>query len=186
MNIPILLVLYRFLLGPVLILLALNDVRGIIFLPLLLSGMLSDYFDGVIARKHGIDTPFLRRSDSMVDVFYYICVLITAYLVNESTLVPGLWLIVTAVGLEVLCIVFSLVKFSALPATHAYSAKLYGLFLAVTFMALIAFEATSQVWLYSLFAVALLSNIEILMILALSRTPPVDVKSVFILRRQAG
>ena len=182
--VPTLLIVFRLLLGPALIALALGGVRGFVFLPLLAAGSLSDIFDGIIARRLGVDTPRLRRLDSLADLFFYLCVLVVAALVNGETLRAGLPWILGILALEVACIALSLVRFSRMPATHSYLAKGYGLALVVTFVALIAFEETSPLWWAGLFTVALVANTEVLLIIGLARTPPIDVASVFVLRRR--
>ena len=182
-DIPFYLVIIRLALGPILINLAVADHRGLIFLPFLIAGTLSDIFDGIIVRKLNIDTPALRRADSLADVIYYVCVLITACLVNQPTVRAGLPIIAAVIALEILCIAVSLIKFSTMPATHSYLAKAYGLVLVTVFIALIAFDVSSPLWLYALLAAALIADIEVTLIMLISKRPPIDVKSILLVNR---
>ncbi|MAE62264.1 MAG: hypothetical protein CMJ49_13025 [Planctomycetaceae bacterium] len=182
-HIPVTLVVFRLAVGPTLIALALTNCRGLIFLPFLIAGTLSDIFDGIIARKLNIDTPALRRADSLADVIYYVCVLITACLVNQPTVRAGLPIIAAVIALEILCIAVSLIKFSTMPATHSYLAKAYGLVLVTVFIALITFDVSSPLWLYALLAAALIVDIEVILIMLISKRPPIDVKSILFVNK---
>ena len=72
----------------------------------------------------------------------------------------------------------SLARFQVLPATHSYLAKFYGLCLFAAFIGLLAFNA--QEWtIWSLAAVGLLANTEILVMLACSKEAPVDMPHLF-------
>ena len=48
------------------------DVAGLVLAAALLLGFLSDVLDGVVARRAGAVTPFLRRLDSSVDTVFYL------------------------------------------------------------------------------------------------------------------
>ena len=89
-------------------------------------------------------------------------------------------MLVSLVGSEAACIVVSLVRFGAPPATHSIGAKVYGLCLFAGALGLLTFDAPA--WTVAAFAaVGLAANLEILAILFLSRTAPVDVPSIFAL-----
>ena len=60
-QLPFALTLLRLLLGPIALLCALTNVSRWIYLPLLVTGTLSDIFDGILARRLGVATPALRR-----------------------------------------------------------------------------------------------------------------------------
>jgi CDP-diacylglycerol--glycerol-3-phosphate 3-phosphatidyltransferase len=146
--------------------------------PLALAGMLSDILDGVVARRLGVARPWLRRLDSLADVTFYLCVLGATWVVAGPVVEAG-WLPLGLLLLsEVGCLTASLLRFGVLPATHCYSAKAYGLVLFFAFVGVLSFGA--GVWaFYALAAVGLIDNAEVLSILLLSQTPPVDVPSVF-------
>jgi CDP-diacylglycerol---glycerol-3-phosphate 3-phosphatidyltransferase len=181
-HIPFLLTTLRLLLGPVaLAAVYLGWPRGI-FLPLLIAGTLSDIYDGVLARRFGVSSDFLRRYDSATDVIYYLFILAATWIVSYATL-EAHWLPITLLlGSEGAVIGLSLARFQALPATHTYLAKFYGLALLVCFAALLSFNAPGWI-IPALAVVGVSANVEICAILGLSRTPPVDVVSIFTLRR---
>ena len=47
---------------------------------LLIFGVLSDIFDGIIARKYQVSTPQLRRMDSTIDQIFFICFSVATYI----------------------------------------------------------------------------------------------------------
>ena len=182
---PISLTCLRLFLGPAAILMAFLGAARLWFAPLLLAGMLSDLFDGVLARRFGVTTPWLRRFDSLTDDLFYICILIATGQAAGDTLRRCLPLVVALLASEALCIVTSLIRFKALPATHCYSAKAYGLALFLAFLAVLSLGAgTWVVWVLAV--VGLTANVEVMAVLLLATKPPVDVPSVFILLRHSS
>lgn len=70
-RVPFLLTALRAALAPVMIMLALNSPASAGFAICLIVALLSDIFDGKIARRLGIATPNLRRLDSIADSIFY-------------------------------------------------------------------------------------------------------------------
>lgn len=90
---------------------------------------------------------------------------------------PYLLFIAALVIVELACIVVCLVRFGKMPATHSYGAKLYGLVLFARCFCLLVIRGAG--WMVPLtVAMGLLADLEILLILFLAETAPVDVKSV--------
>jgi hypothetical protein len=81
---------------------------------------------------------------------------------------------------EAAVIVISFIRFAKYPATHSYLAKFYGLCLLAALAALLVFNAESWA-IIALTIVALVTNLEIIAIHFLMNTPPVDVKSIFVM-----
>lgn len=174
---PLALTLARLALGPVAVGMAVCDSPRTGFLFILIGGLLTDIFDGVLARRLGVVRPWFRRLDSLVDVAFYLCILCATILLEEQTLRDGAVPIALLLVSEVVCIGLSLSKFGRLPATHCYSAKLYGLALFTTFLGVLCF-AWGAWSLWMLCAFGLLANAEVCAILLISKSPPVDVKSL--------
>jgi len=183
--IPLALTLARLMLGPMAVWMAVRDAPRHWFILVLAAGLLTDIFDGVLARRLGVARPWFRRLDSLVDVAFYLSVLVSTILLEEQTLRDGASAIVLLLASEAACNGLSLAKFGRLPATHCYSAKLYGLALFLTFLGVLSFAW--GVWAFwVLCAFGLIANIEVCAILLLSNVPPVDVKSAFRLRSRVS
>jgi CDP-diacylglycerol---glycerol-3-phosphate 3-phosphatidyltransferase len=177
-HLPFALTTLRLLLGPVALWLAWVGSPRWIFLPLLVTGTLSDIFDGILARRFGVATPALRRYDSIVDVIYYLFLLGALGRLCHDTIRQNLTALAVVLGTEAAAILVCAVKFGKYPATHSWLAKFYGLCLLGGLVALLAFEAGN--WVVIILAiVAGLTNGEIILLHLLAKTPPVDVPSVF-------
>lgn len=81
-NIPIGLIYLRLILGFVIILISILNIENLktyaVFL--LTIGLLTDIFDGIIARKLNISTQKLRRLDSTIDQVFFVSVIASAYI----------------------------------------------------------------------------------------------------------
>ncbi len=177
LAIPLSLTIARLLLGPLAVWMATHGVNRAWFIALLIAGLLSDIFDGVLARALGVSASWFRRLDSQVDIVFYLCILAATYLLEERTLRIGAPAIAAVVSLEALCIAVSLRKFRVMPGTHAWSAKVFGIVLFAAFLGILAFRwGPWAVWLAGAFGVA--ANAEVLAIIALSVDAPVDVAHV--------
>ena len=179
---PLSLTLLRLALGPLAIALAMCGTRCWMYSLILVTGLLSDIFDGVIARKLGVDHGWLRRLDSVTDAIFYFCIIATACVVATPVMTNSIVPLVCLVSLELACNALSLVKFGVLPATHCYSAKIYGLALFITSIALLSCAAGCWV-LWVLLAFGSIANAETLAVLWLASEVPVDVKSLLLIKR---
>ncbi|MDB6057135.1 MAG: CDP-alcohol phosphatidyltransferase family protein, partial [Verrucomicrobiales bacterium] len=180
---PLSLTLLRLVLGPVAILIAVENWPHHLFVPILMAGILSDYFDGVLARRFNVAFPWVRRLDSVTDVVFYLCILVSAWLVSRSTIVGGLVPVMVMVVGELVCHGVGLVKFKAVPAVHAISAKVYGLCVFIACLGVISYGAGPWM-LWGLAVVSVIANGEIVVILVLSKEAPVDVLSIFHFRNE--
>jgi CDP-diacylglycerol--glycerol-3-phosphate 3-phosphatidyltransferase len=177
-QLPFLLTTLRLLLGPVALACAWNGFGRWIFLPILITGTLSDIFDGILARRLGVATPALRRYDSITDVIYYLFILGAAWHLCQPILSQN-WVPLGLIILsEIVVVVVCYLRFGKYPATHSWMAKIYGLCLLAALIALLVFNAGSWT-IVCLTVVALAANIEIIAIHLLMQKPPVDVKSIF-------
>src|SRR5436305_545831 len=110
------LTLLRLLLGPAAIALALWGVDRLFFLPVLLTGLLTDLFDGMLARRFGVSSPQLRRFDSATDVAFYLCVLTATAIAAAETVARAIVPLAALLISEVVCVGVSLARFRSLPA----------------------------------------------------------------------
>ncbi len=182
-HLPFALTTLRLLLGPAALLCAFTGMPRFVFLPLLVTGTLSDIFDGILARRFGVATPALRRYDSITDVIYYLFILGALGRLCGPVVAQNWWAIALLLSSEAVAIVVCFLKFGTYPATHSWLAKTYGLCLLVALIALLSFNAGSWA-VISLAFVALLTNAEIVAMHLISKRPPVDVRSVFHLTNQ--
>jgi CDP-diacylglycerol---glycerol-3-phosphate 3-phosphatidyltransferase len=184
-QIPIALTTLRLLLGPIAVLCAFSGVTRMVYLPILVTGTLSDIFDGILARRFGVSTSWLRRYDSVTDVIYYLFILAVALILCRPVILASKFPLSLLLASEVIVVLVSYARFGKYPATHSYLAKFYGLCLLAVVVALLVFNASSWV-IVALAAVALVTNAEILAIQLLAKSQPVDVPGIFGIYKTRG
>jgi phosphatidylglycerophosphate synthase len=164
-KIPILLILFRFILAPIILLLAyfLRDKASIAIIILMYLGLISDIFDGIIARNMGISSAKLRRLDSQTDMVFWVCIGISAYFIYPEIIIANKISIIIIFGMEALCYITSLAKFGKETCTHAFLAKMWGLSLLVAFTLLIGFQY-SGIPFYTAVVLGYISHIDRILI----------------------
>jgi phosphatidylglycerophosphate synthase len=136
-KIPLILTLTRALLGPWVLWVAYGSRSTDAFTACLVICLISDYFDGVIARRLGVVTPSLRRMDSAADSIFYICTLIAAWHLHAEELRQYLVPLGFLIFLEIARYVYDLRKFGKEASYHMWSSKLWGLALFLGFYSLL-------------------------------------------------
>ncbi|MDI1257200.1 MAG: CDP-alcohol phosphatidyltransferase family protein [Flavobacterium sp.] len=140
-RIPYLLLLFRLVLGPFMIAYTYQygtSVRAALVVMIVL-GLLSDIFDGIIARKVGVSSEKLRRLDSQIDVVFWLCVGWCGWILNPEIVIENKYLILLVFVMEALTYVFSFVRFGKETSAHALLSKLWGLTLLSVFVSVIGF-----------------------------------------------
>lgn len=140
-KIPQLLILFRLVLGPIMIFLTYkcsNAIRTELVV-LLFLGLLSDVFDGIIARKLNISSEKLRRLDSQTDLVFWLCVGWCSWILNPEIIIQNKYAIGLIFLMEGLTYVFSISKFGKETCTHALLSKLWGITLLIAFVGIIGF-----------------------------------------------
>jgi CDP-diacylglycerol--glycerol-3-phosphate 3-phosphatidyltransferase len=132
-RIPAALVALRAACGPVLLACAALGAGRWLLAALLTVALLSDVFDGIVARRLGVATPLLRRADSLVDTAFYLCA--TAALATRAPVVLQSHLIGIAIlgSLEVSRWVLERFRYGRIASYHMWSAKLWGIALWLGF-----------------------------------------------------
>ncbi len=136
---PYALILFRFLCAPVMLCLGYfyqTQYRKLIVV-LLFLGLLSDIFDGIIARKQNTSTAKMRRLDSQTDMIFWLSAGFTAWFIWPQTISENSLVIWILLGMEASCYLVSILKFGRETCTHAYLSKFWGLTLLAAFTDLI-------------------------------------------------
>ncbi|MCX8533181.1 CDP-alcohol phosphatidyltransferase family protein [Chryseobacterium luquanense] len=179
-TIPYILIGIRFFLAPIIILLSyLKDAESrFIILTLMYIGLLTDIFDGIIARKVGVSSEKLRRLDSQVDLVFWMSLGFAAYFLNP-TLIRDEWQSILLIFImEALCYITSWIKFGKETCTHAWLSKLWGLSLLLAFTYLIGFQTTG--WAFNLTIIlGFISHLDVIMIILILPKWNYDVPSFY-------
>jgi phosphatidylglycerophosphate synthase len=138
-SMPVALTTLRLLLAPMLVWLVYAAGPPPVFAAVIAVAFISDYFDGVIARRLEVATPELRHFDSRADLVFYATAAWSVWTlrpdVARSVANPAL----IVIGLDVVRHVFDYLKFGRDVAYHALSSKAWGLSLALALVLLLGF-----------------------------------------------
>jgi CDP-diacylglycerol--glycerol-3-phosphate 3-phosphatidyltransferase len=179
-KIPLILIYSRILFAALIIFLAVFKIdyyRGAI-ITLIIWGLLSDIFDGIIARRLNISTQKLRRLDSSIDQVFWVAILVSTYIISPIFFKTNLVLILIVVLLEVACYTISFIKFKKEVATHAIASKIWTLVLFATLLQVIA-TSNSIVLFYICFSLGVITRLEIIFILFILKDWTNDVPTVY-------
>lgn len=177
--IPFSLVMFRLLLAPVMIIWTLQTHQsGWFLVTCLWAGMISDIFDGIIARNLGVATNSLRKWDANVDIVFWLAAGVSIWLLNGRLIQDHLYFIIVLFILEPVSDLINFFKFRKSGCAHNWLSKLWGLNLLVTFTILLAgFE---PVVLFRICLVnGLISQIDRIIISSLLPKPECDIPSAY-------
>lgn len=138
-SIPALLVASRLALAPVIAWLLIHQ-RPMVAGWLYVAAVLSDIYDGVIARKLGVSTLRLRLADGCADVWLFICLGVGLWFGYRAWILPLAWPFGTAMVLQGLSWAFCFWRFGKMTSYHSFLAKLTGLTLLLGILALLFTE----------------------------------------------
>jgi phosphatidylglycerophosphate synthase len=120
----------RALLGPVVIVGDRCKWSPMALAGLVVTALLSDVFDGVLARRWRVDTAGVRLFDSMCDLAFYVCVGVALWLYQPQILHGNLALLYALLAIEAANFAANFAKFGRPASYHSYLAKAWGLMLA--------------------------------------------------------
>jgi phosphatidylglycerophosphate synthase len=145
-------------------------------------GLLTDVFDGIIARKLGVATVKLRTWDSNVDQFFWIIVIVSVFNLNFVFLKENFLPIIAIVILEALAYLTSYLKFKRTVATHSYLAKFWTLTL-LAFLIDLTLNSDSHLLFKICAMLGMVSRMEIILIILGLKKWTTDVSSIFSVNR---
>ena len=148
---------------------------------LIVTGLLTDVFDGIIARRLGVSNEKLRVWDSNVDQIFWISIIATVSWVRFLG-IQKLWVPILIIALlEGLCYLVSLKRFKKPIATHSILAKFWTLTLMTFLLEILLFDSNYTFW--ACFTLGFVSRLEILGIIIFLKDWATDVPSIFAVRK---
>ncbi|MFW5754357.1 MAG: CDP-alcohol phosphatidyltransferase family protein [Marinilabiliaceae bacterium] len=147
LNVPNALSLYRLLVFPVILFLALTG-REEGFVILLCISLVSDILDGSIARYFKLQTHFGAALDNLADIFTYLMALLGLFLFKWNEIEPHAWVLYLFLSVFVISYIVSFLRFGKIPGLHLYSAVSAGYLQGIFFFVLFVFGFYP--WLYYL------------------------------------
>ncbi|MBS0380762.1 MAG: CDP-alcohol phosphatidyltransferase family protein [Proteobacteria bacterium] len=137
-RLPLLLTLVRAATAPLMVVLALWRPWPAAFGVCLVIALVTDIFDGILARRLGVATANLRRLDSIVDTLFYGCATFALWHLYPQVLRSRWVPLAILLGLELLRYGFDLLKFGREASYHMWSSKAWGLALFIAFFSALA------------------------------------------------
>ncbi len=104
---------------------------------LMYLGILSDVFDGIVARKLDISSDSFRIQDTIIDLVFYMTIVWFIFSNQPNVLEENKVLIATILSLELLMYLISVIRFAKFPSPHAILSKFWGIYLVITFTLLL-------------------------------------------------
>jgi len=180
MNTPILLIVFRLLLAPIILSLAyfFGESTKSIIITLMYLGLLSDILDGIIARKQNISSEKLRRMDSQTDMIFWFSLGISTWILNPTLISNHYIAIWSILIMELSCYIISILKFKKETCTHAFLSKLWGITLLIAFTSLIGYNHAGIPFTLAI-VMGLISHIDVILIILILPKWTHDVPSAY-------
>lgn len=147
LNVPNMISLYRLLMFPVILVLALSGNERW-FVILLCINLVSDIIDGQIARRFGLVTRLGAALDNLADMGTYALALYGIFSFRWAEVRPHAWLLYLFLAVFGLSYVVAFVRFGKIPGLHLYAAVAAGYLQGAFFFVL--FVWGFQLWFYVL------------------------------------
>ena len=144
---------------------------------LMIFGLLTDVFDGILARALKVSTEKLRVWDSNVDQIFWLATIASIFTLNWNFVWTHIGWIAAVFALELACYVTSYIKFRKSVATHSILAKVWILSL-LAFLIDLCLNGTSGFWFILCMILGIVSRYEILMIIQSLKTWTTDVPGI--------
>jgi phosphatidylglycerophosphate synthase len=179
-SIPIGLIYTRLILGFLILLLSVLQISSFnVWAIVLFSvGLLTDIFDGIIARKLNVSTQKLRRLDSIVDQIFFVLIVVAIYIQDAVFFKDNLLKIIVLLSFEALTYLVCFLKFKKEVATHSLGAKLWTLFLFATLVELLANQQANLFFVWC-FWIGIITRLEITAIIFTLRKWTNDVPTIY-------
>ncbi|WP_068475448.1 CDP-alcohol phosphatidyltransferase family protein [Saccharicrinis aurantiacus] len=138
LNVPNLISLYRLLVFPVILVMALIGEESI-FVTLLCISLVSDVLDGNIARYFKLQTNFGAALDNLADICTYAMALLGLFIFKWTEIEPHALILYIFLTVFVLSYFVSFFRFGKIPGLHLYSAVSAGYVQSIFFFILFVF-----------------------------------------------
>lgn len=146
-------------LGPLMIAGQACGWNGLTLAAMIVAALLSDIFDGILARHWHCDTSGVRLFDSMADTVFYIGVAIALWIRRPQLLHEHAVLFIAVLSMEAARFAFDFAKFGKPASYHSYLAKTWGLVLATAVVKAFASEYGSA-WIMASLLLGIVCNAE--------------------------
>lgn len=138
LNVPNALSLYRLLVFPVILFMALTN-RESTYVVLLCISLVSDALDGSIARRFNLQTKFGAALDNIADICTYAMAVLGLFVFKWTEIEPHSFVLYLFFGLFTSSYIVAFSRFGKIPGLHLYSAVSAGYIQSIFFFILFVF-----------------------------------------------
>lgn len=138
LNVPNLISLYRLLVFPVILFMALSN-RESTYVILLCISLISDALDGSIARRFNLQTKFGAALDNLADICTYAMAVLGLFIFKWDVIQPHALILYIFFGFFIISYIIAFVRFQKIPGLHLYSAVSAGYIQSIFFFVLFVF-----------------------------------------------
>lgn len=179
-QIPMILIYSRLVIGFLILVLSYTHIAhyNTIAIVLFAIGLLTDIFDGIIARQLNISTQKLRRLDSTIDQAFFIMIGIATFIQAPQFFYDNWLKLLLLLSIEALTYLVCFLKFRKEIATHSISSKIWVLILFATIIQIMAVNYATSLF-QVCFYVGVVTRLEIIAIILLLKNWSNDVPSVY-------
>ena len=179
-KLPIIFIYSRLAMSIAIIVLSANHIDHYAFIAVLLLsiGLLTDIFDGIIARRLNISTEALRRLDSTVDEVFFAAFIVATYIQCPDFFRTNTLKLTMLFVLEGLTYLLCFLKFRKEIATHSIGSKLWMLLIVASLVQIIL-QCQSIILFSICFWVGLLTRMEIIAIILSLKKWTNDVPTIY-------
>ena len=176
-KIPYMLLYSRLVVAVLIVVLSITKVSPIFIVALSIYAVLSDVFDGVIARHLNISTIEMRQLDTKIDTVFWFSCLFYICITQSQFLKTHLLQIFILVFSELFIIAFGILKFQERISYHTIFSKFWALLLLWFFIDLVLNNACHYSFIIS-FWYGIFVQIEILLIAIILKDNQTDVPGI--------
>jgi CDP-diacylglycerol--glycerol-3-phosphate 3-phosphatidyltransferase len=177
-QIPKALIYSRLFLGIGILVSSIFQISNSLSIVLFITGMLTDVFDGIVARQLNMSTRYLRRLDSTIDQFFFLFVSLAIFIQSPQFFYQNEMKIIILISTEFIAYVICFVKFKKEIATHSILSKGWALILFATLLQ-VMITKNSTILFEFCFYIGIVTRVEIIVIVLLLRTWLNDVPGIY-------
>jgi len=176
-TIPNILSFYRLISFPVVLYFILAN-KETIFVILLIINLITDFFDGLIARRFNMQTDFGAKLDSLADDATYFLAFIGLFVFKFNEFIPYKISALSFLASYIITILISLIKFKVMPGLHLYSSKL-GAVLQGSFFFVLFIFGFFPIFYYVMILLGIASFVEQIIILIIVKEMKPSYKGLY-------
>ena len=179
-QIPKALIFLRLSLGVMILIFSIFQIKNYSSIALILfsAGMLTDVFDGIIARRLNISSESLRRLDSTIDQLFFISIAVATFIQSPQFFYQNKIKLIILLSAEMLAYLVCFLKFKKEIATHSILSKVWALILFATILQIMITRNSTALFEICFYA-GVITRLEIIAIILVLKKWTNDVPGLY-------